>query len=724
MKVKIIFLTLIVLIQGFSINAAPPDEGMWLPMLVGRLNMADLQKRGFKLSAEEIYSVNKSSMKDAVVQIGGFCTGELISSQGLMLTNHHCAFSSIQYHSSVEHDYLTDGFWAKNHEAELACPEITASILVRMEDVTERIAKALSGLSDAEKAAKYLQVSKEIADEATKDSHYTARVRDMFAGNQHFLFVYEVFSDIRLVGAPPSSIGKFGGDTDNWMWPRHTGDFSMFRIYADKSGKPAAYSKENVPYTPKYFFPISLKGVQVNDFAMVYGFPGSTDRYQTASQLNLAVDEINPALIKGLGKRLEIMKKDMDASDEVRIKMADTYASLANSWKYYIGQNEGLKKLNVIKEKAMFESKFSTWAKTDATRTANYGNVISEIDSKTAKMKDMIKPFYYTQLTLLSPNILQLARTYGRLMRNLRDNPDKKEAIEANKKAIEANFETAYREYVPETDKKIFYEMLSLYHKEVPQEKQWPYIQEILKKYKAKTAEESFKKYVEDVFKKSQVVSLEKAKALYAKADLKTLQADPAITYWDKVASYFTTAIAPEFSKLNGELDELSKAYLKGMMEMEPSKKFYPDANSTLRVSYGTVRDYSPKDAVSFKHFTTMKGIIEKMDNTNEEFTVPDRLAELYKKKDFGQYGVDGDVPVGFITDNDITGGNSGSPVINGNGELIGVAFDGNWEAMTGDLVYDPMLKRTICVDIRYVLFVVDKYANSEHLVKEMKVIK
>ncbi len=708
---KKLFAIILLALVWFPSVFAGKDEGMWLPMLIGKLNHADMQKKGFKLTADEIYNVNQGSMKDAVVSLGGFCTGELISSEGLMLTNHHCAFSSIQFHSSVKDDYLTNGFWAYSKQEELSCPEVYASILVRMEDVTERMANAESKEKEM----------KAIIEEATKETHYTASVKEMFAGNQYVLFVYEKFLDVRLVGAPPSSVGKFGGDTDNWMWPRHTGDFSLFRVYAGKDGKPAAYSKDNVPYTPKYYFPVSLKGVKENDFAMVFGYPGRTDRYLVADALDYNVNAYNPALIKALGRHLEIMKKDMDASDEVRIKLADTYASMANGYKYYIGQTEGLKRMDVIPQMRKDNQAFAQWVNADAGRKEKYGNILSSLEQAYTGYKSKVPTSIYTNVGIGRTGIMRLAAGLSMVMNARKTQAD---AMGDRLEAMKGGLEEQFKDYVAATDQKQLAGALSLYYNELPKTSHAAAITNILKKYKGKTVEESFEKFAADLFKKSALGSKEKLAKLLENPTAKALEADPAIRFANELFTEVRAKLTPETMAFQGTLSTNYKLYQKAQMERSPEKVFYPDANSTLRMTYGTVRPYAPKDAVAYDYVTTADGILEKMDNTSEEFQVPEKLAKLLRDRDYGNYAENGKLVVCFLTDNDITGGNSGSPVINGNGEIIGCAFDGNWEAMTGDLVYDPAKKRTICVDMRYVLFIIDKYAGAQNLINEMKIVR
>lgn len=722
MNIKKIMFASLVALQAFSVKATDPDEGMWLPMLINK-NYDEMKKIGFKLSASDIYNVNQSSLKDAIVSMG-FCTGEMISADGLMLTNHHCGYGSIQYNSTVEHDYLTDGFVAKTRAEELQAPEIVASFLVRMEDVTPQILAATNGLSDAEKDAKMKEVTKSLTTEATKGTHYQAVVRDVFGGNQYLLFVYERFTDVRLAFAPPSSVGKFGGDTDNWMWPRHTGDFSIFRIYMGKDGKPAAYSKDNVPYKPKKHLNISMKGINEGDFAMIMGYPGRTNRYAFSREMQNAVERTNPAIIKLMGKRLEVMKADMDKSDDTRIKLAATYASLANSWKYYIGQNEGLIKLDVISGKQAAENEFNTFANsTDALKT-KYSSVMGNINTVYDELKMYSLRNSYYGLAGMAAVSIRMTDMVKPITEILKKAPVDEAALKIAVEKVKADLDATYKDYVPTTDQKVFAALLTIYFNDIPTAEQPALLAEVIKKYKGKTVEESFEKYAADVFKKSFITSKEKMNAFLESPSIKKIDADPLIQYVNKMTEYRSTFAAPVM-KLQASLAKEKKTYIAGLMEMNPNKLMYPDANSTMRITYGKVAGYTGKDAVVYNYYTTSKGLLEKYIPKNEEFDIPVKLVDLLKKKDFGQYtNSKGELPVAFLTDNDITGGNSGSPVINGNGELIGVAYDGNWEAMTGDLVFDKTFKRTIVCDIRYVLFIMDKYAGATNLVNEMSLVK
>ena len=713
-KLKQVLLGLLMLCStSLYATEPPPDEGMWLPMFIDRLNYADMQKMGLKLTAEEIYSVNRSSLKDAIVSLQ-FCTGSFISPEGLMLTNHHCAFSSIQFHSTVTNDYLANGFWAMNKGEEKHCPEISASILVRMDDVSAQ----LTGISDMNERRKKMQ---ELSKAAEENGKFTATVKEMFEGSEYYLFVYEKFTDVRLVGAPPSSIGKFGGDTDNWMWPRHTGDFSLFRVYANKNNQPAAYSPENVPYKPKHFLPVALKPLEMNDFAMVFGFPGRTNRYRTSSQLKIALEDINPALIKIFGKRLETMKSEMDKDRKVAIQLADQYASLANSYKYYIGQTEGLEKLKVADQKKQDEQKFLSWLNEYPQRKSKYGDALASMEKSVTENKKLNLHNVFYNYALFSIPSVQYSFGFMKLYTAMKASPDKKDAWNAMAEELKNGTAEHFKDYHKPTDERLFAEMLILYTQSIDAAEQPAFFADVRKKFKGKTDEETFRKYAADAYKRSKLTSKESTDALLSNLSLKALEEDPLFSFLNKAYDHYQTNLAPKVGPMNQTEKAALKSYIAGLREFQPDRKFYPDANSTLRLTYGKVIDYSPKDGVRYLPFTTLKGVAEKEKPKDPEFDVPAKLMDLYRKKDYGVYAVNGEMPVAFLTDNDITGGNSGSPVINGKGQLIGLAFDGNWEAMTGDLVFDKQYKRTISNNINYVLFIIDKYAGAGHLVKEMK---
>ncbi|MBU0488359.1 MAG: S46 family peptidase [Bacteroidetes bacterium] len=692
--------------------SAIADEGMWIPMLLGEKNYAEMQRLGLKLSPEQLYSINNASLKDAIVMLDhGSCTGEIISDQGLLLTNHHCGYGQIQAHSSVEHDYLTDGFWAKSKEEELPNPGKTVSFLVRIEDVTSKVLNGIKeGMSLTERDEKIAASINAITEGIKKEGQNEARVAEMFDGNEYFLFVYETYTDVRLVGAPPSAIGKFGGDTDNWMWPRHTGDFSLFRVYCSPDGKPAPYSKDNVPLKPKSHLPISVKGMKENDFAMIWGYPGSTSRYLTSWGIDLALEQTNAAIVKIREKKLAIMSADMDANAAVRIQYASKYARTANYWKYFQGQTKGLKKLNVLQEKRNIEEEFTIWIKKDPAREKKYGNVLPAISAYYAKVssdKSQLASVYYRE-TLPGCEIILFAFRMKGLLESL-----KKNDFDNVKKKYEDLAASYYKDYNLETDKKITKDLLGLIATDLPESLQPDIFKEIIKKHKG-----NFGDYVEKLYASSIYASLDNYTAFLKKPDLKKLENDPAHRLMESVLVQYRATSGVQ----DKDFDEATRLFAAGLQEMYPDRKFYPNANSTMRCTYGSVLDYFPADAVHYSWQTTLDGVIQKEDPTNDEFIVPAKLKELYNARDYGVYGENGKMPVCFLTNNDITGGNSGSPVINANGELIGTAFDGNWEAMSCDIAFVTDMQRTIACDIRYVLFIIDKYAGASNLIAEMEI--
>ncbi|MEZ5082376.1 MAG: S46 family peptidase [Bacteroidales bacterium] len=704
----------------------PPDEGMWLPMFVDRLNYTDMQQMGLNLTAEEIYSINNSSLKDAIVGLaseaspnGYFCTGEIVSDKGLMFTNHHCGYDIIQQHSSLEHDYLNDGFWAKNLNEELVNESLSASFLVKMDNVTDSIFNELSDtLSESDKRSKIREIRKELEKNASADGTFHVAVRSFFAGNEYYRFVYKVYTDVRLVGAPPSSIGKYGGDTDNWMWPRHTGDFSIFRVYAAPDGSPADYSEENVPLKPNHYLPVSLKGVQKDDFAMIWGYPGTTERYMTSYGVQYSLDHFNPAIIDLFGKRLEIMKSEMDADREVGIQYASEYASIANTWKYMIGQSRGVKNLKVVEKKKKIENDFSAWVEKDEARKEKYGNALSDIEASYKSQAEIIGPMIYYSLGLLGPSILLYTQEFGQLEEQLKNEKENPVAPQETAEVLKESIDEHFKNYSAPLDEKLMAGLFEMFANDVPKEMYPDFLIEIQKKYKGEYA-----KFAADLYAKSIFSSKEKVLAFLEKPSAKKISNDPAYLLTGKIMESMMGSQGTYMQAQSG-FGSAEKLFVAGLREMNPEKVYYPDANSTMRLSYGSVQDYYPADAIHYDFTTHLKGLMEKEDPTNDEFIVPDRLKELYEKKDYGRYGSDGKLVVGFLTTNDITGGNSGSPVINGNGELIGLAFDGNWEAMSGDIAFEPELQRTICVDVRYVLFIIDKFAGATNIIDELTIVQ
>ncbi len=713
-RIVIFFIGLLLLISP----ALRADEGMWLLPLLEKLNIGTMTRMGLKLTADDIYSINHSSLKDAVVIFGGGCTGEIVSDQGLLLTNHHCGYGAIQEHSSTEHNYLEDGYWAKNKDEELPNPGLSVTFLVRIEDVSDQILPALSDtMSEMNRQQKIEEVSKKIVKKVTDSTDYKAALRSFFSGNAYYLLVYEIYRDVRFVGTPPSSIGKFGGDTDNWMWPRHTGDFSVFRVYMSPNGKPADYSPDNVPLKPKHFLPVSLKGVHPGDFSMILGYPGGTTRYMTSYEINEVMNITNPNRVKIRGTRQKILWKDMMANEKVRIQYADKYSMSSNYWKFSIGQNQDLKKLNVKAQKTELEKKFRQWVAQEPVRQKKYGQALDLIKDAIGKRADSrFATQYISEALIRGSEVILFAYRSRRLEIALQSKDQKQidKAIQSAKKTA-AGF---YKNYNPPTDRKASMAMFSLFAQNVKPALQPDIFPGIRKKYK-----NNFNKYIDHLFDKSIFANEVRFNAFLEKPSLKKLKKDPAYDASQSIINKYLQLMNKE-SAYDAELSKGHRLYMAGLMEMFPNKIFYPDANFTMRLTYGTVEGYDPRDAVHYKYTTTLKGVMEKENPDNYEFIVPDKLKELYKAKDFGRYGENGIMPVCFITNNDITGGNSGSPVMNGNGELIGLAFDGNWEAMSGDIAFEPKLQRCIVVDIRYVLFIMDKFAGSRHLVDEMDVVE
>ncbi|MDR1583463.1 MAG: S46 family peptidase [Prevotellaceae bacterium] len=715
-KILLYFIVSIILIPQTR-----ADEGMWLLPLIEKLNIKNMKKAGFKLSAKDIYSINSSSIKDAIVIFGGGCTGEIVSGNGLLLTNHHCGYGAIQQHSSVENDYLKDGFWAKNKSEEKPTLGLSVQFLERIEDVTNQIVPALKDVSSEEKRSEIIsKLSDSIAQNAQNNLNYIrANVSSMFGGNDFYLVVYKVYSDVRLVGAPPSSIGKFGADTDNWMWPRHTGDFSIFRVYADASGNPADYSKNNVPLRPKHHLPISLKGFKEGDFAMIMGFPGNTQRYMTSWEVDEKISISNTNIIKIRGIRQKLMMEDMLADPKIKIQYAIKYSSSSNYWKNSIGMNKALEKLKIIDQKRAQEAQFASWTSSDSRREKLYGNALQLIQSAVKeRAKNLYARQYLSESVAHGCEIVSFASNFNGLYDMLKntETQDIQEIVAILKNSVEDFF----KNYNQSTDKKISAVMLKLYYDNVPQEDRPVIFDEIYNEYAG-----DFGKYIDDLFSKTFLLNKEKIEAFLNDPTIGVLENDIAT----KLSRYVLQKIR-EFQKEDEsnslKYKEGHRKYVAGLREMyEGVRPVYPDANFTMRLTYGKISGYEPQDARYFDYVTTDKGILEKEDPDNWEFVVPPKLKRLIESKNFGVYAMkDGHLPVNFIFDGDITGGNSGSPVLNAKGELIGTAFDGNWEAMSGDIAFEKNLQRCINLDIRYTLFVIDKYAGAKYLIDEMTIIK
>ena len=714
-------LNLILLITVLFFGSAVADEGMWLPSLIHKLNINDMKKAGLELSADDIYSINSSSLKDAVVALDrGSCTAELISKDGLLLTNHHCGFGEIQSHSSVEHDYLQDGFWAMSRDEELPNPGKTVSFLIRVEEVTDKVlADVNEGLTFDERNKKIGEVSKQLEKEAKGDTHYETYVRSFFNDNKYYLFVVETFRDIRLVGAPPQALGKFGGDTDNWMWPRHTNDFSMFRVYAGPDGKPADFSENNVPYQPKHFLPISIKGVEEGDYAMILGYPGRTNRYKTSYGVNYTMTVTNPVRVEVREKKLEIIDEYMRTSQKARIQYASKYARSSNYYKYSIGQNKGLKNLNVIAKKKAIEDKFTEWVNADNSRKEKYGEALSLIEKSYENPEASFAQEYISEALLRGPEIFMFAYRARPLLDLLEKPEENKSRIDRAIERMKGSLENYFKDYDAATDEKVAAELMKLYAENNDAKYHPGFFADVQKKYKG-----DFSKYASKMFAKTIFDNKEELEAFLDNPSLKTLKKDMAVLAAGDVFSTMRE-IGEIAGQTNEDMAKGRRLFVAGLMEMEKDKSFYPDANSTMRLTYGNVLDYNPRDGVTYNYFTTAKGYLEKEIPGDPEFDVPARMKELLLAEEYGKYAdADGTLHTCFITNNDITGGNSGSPVINAKGELIGIAFDGNWEAMSGDLAFEPDLQRCINVDIRFVLWVVDTYAGATHLIEEMNIVE
>ncbi len=687
--------------------------GMWIPSLLEGINEKEMQQLGSKLTAKDIYDVNNSSLKDAIVHFNGGCTSEIISPNGLLLTNHHCGYGAIQSHSSVENDYLKNGFWAKSYKEELANPSMTVTFIKRIEDVTSEVFLGVSdNMDEASKMKLINQNIQKVAATAQKEEWQKATVKSFYKGNQYVLFITEVFKDVRLVGAPPTSIGKFGADTDNWMWPRHTGDFSMFRIYADANNRPAAYSKENVPYKPNHYLPISLDGVEEGDFTLVFGFPGRTNEYLPAVGIDQIVNVLNPAKIEIRENALKIVDSYMRKDKAIKIKYASKFASIANYWKKWIGEKQGIEKSNAIEKKRELEKEFSKIVLEKdlvgyKTLLSDFERLYKEIENVSLARDYWIEVAYRNvELLSISFRLFQIEQAYLR---------GGEQSFKKARETTLARLKGTFKNYSAEVDKPVFRKLVGLYAKKAPEE----YVPSAMK-------EASFTKITNEIYANSKLTSFDKVKELLTgsgKEVSQKLNADIGYQFGKELHTIFYNKIEPKFQQLNLEISAVQKKYMKALMEVFSTKRFFPDANGTLRVTYGQVRGYKPRDAVYYEPVSYLEGVLEKYVPGDYEFDVPQKLQDLYKTKNYGQYGKNGKMPVNFLGTNHTTGGNSGSPTIDAHGNLIGLNFDRVWEGTMSDMNYDPAICRNIMVDIRYVLFIIDKYAGATNLIDEMTLV-
>lgn len=707
-------ITSIILLVSCTLFAQ--QGGMWIPSLLKGMNEKEMKSLGMKMSASDIYDVNHSSLKDAVPHFNGGCTAEVISPLGLLLTNHHCGYGQIQSHSTVENDYLQDGFWAKSFDEELPNKDLDVTFIISIHDVTKDVMNGIDALSNEAEKKKLIESNiQKVQTTFKRESWQNVMIRTFYEGNQYLLFVTETFEDVRLVGTPPSSIGKFGSDTDNWVWPRHTGDFAFFRIYADKNNRPAKYSKDNVPYKPKHYFPISIGGVEENDFTLVFGFPGKTQEYLPSYAVEQIVNELNPAKIEIRDKALKVADKYMREDQAIKIQYASKYASIANYWKKWIGESQGLKKSDAVKIKKDFEKDFVQKVK-NAKKESQYGNLLPQFE----KLYAEIAPYtlardYFMEVVLRNNELLQVGFQLYQFENVI--NSKGAQAYNDRKEVLLSRFEELYKDYNVLVDKGIFEEIIALYGKKAPSS----LTPDIIKN-------KDYVAFTNEIYSNTSLTSFEGIKKLFAndvEGFKKALANDKGYQLAKVLGENYFNNIAPVYDKINTEISGLQREYMKAQLDLYPNARIFPDANSTLRVTYGKVKGYEPKDAVKYEAVTYLDGVMEKYIPGDYEFDVPQKLIQLYNSKDFGRYAdKNGKLPVNFIGTNHTTGGNSGSPAIDAHGNLIGLNFDRVWEGTMSDIHYDPSICRNIMVDTRYILFVVDKFANAQRLINEMKIVK
>ena len=699
---------ILILLLVLQVNAQ--QGGMWIPSLLEGMNEKEMKSLGSELSAKDIYDVNHSSLKDAIVHFNGGCTSEIISDSGLLLTNHHCGYGAIQSHSSVEHDYLEDGFWAKTMNDELRNKGMVATLIIRIDDITKDVLKDIPASASLKEQQQLIdQHINKAKEKAKKETWQDLKVKSMFDGNQYLLFVTETFKDIRLVVAPPTSIGKFGSDTDNWMWPRHTGDFSLFRIYANKKNQPADYSEDNVPYDPKHFLPVSLDGISENDFTMVFGFPGRTSEYLPSVAIDQIVNKLNPPKIKIRDESLKIVDGYMRKDAKVKIQYASKYARIANYWKKWIGESQGLTKSKAVEKKQALEVEFQEKNKNNP----EYASLLTDFNKLYKDIEEVaVARDYWSEVVVRNVEILNASVKLYQFERKILKNPDK---LEEERTKLLNSYKGFYKNYSAQVDKDVFNKLVTLYKEESPQ----AYLSESLKNADISELSKS-------IYSNSSLTNLEAMTSMLSGSSdevIKKINEDSGYAFGKTLVDNYYQNISPKYQDLNLQIKAVQKVYMKALIETFPDERFFPDANGTLRVTYGKVKGYQPKDAVVYEPVSYLEGVLEKYQPGDYEFDVPEKLIELYNNKDFGDYAVDGKMPVNFIGTNHTTGGNSGSPVIDAKGNLIGLNFDRVWEGTMSDYNYDPEICRNIMVDARYILFIVDKFADSQRLIDEMKLV-
>ncbi len=716
---KFIYLVFALLTSSHFVLAG---EGMWIPVLLQQLNEQEMQQMGMRITAEDIYSINRSSLKDAIVLFGRGCTGEIISNQGLLLTNHHCGYGQIQRHSTLQNDYLKDGFWAMNQTEELPNPGLTVTMMVKMEEITEKVLDGVTNeMTESERNTIIKDNIKKITETADQESGLTTSIRPFYHGNQYYIIYNRIFKDIRLVGAPPSNIGKFGGDTDNWMWPRHTGDFSLFRIYVDKDGNPAEYHPDNIPYTPDFHLPISIKGIDEGDFTFVFGYPARTNQYLPAAAVHMITEVSNPARIALRQKRLEVFKRYSDTDPKIRIQYAAKDAGVGNAWKKMIGESKGIHRLHAIDRKQETETRFTEWAKTDPNLKKTYSELIPAFEQNYKQLEKLTLAMDYMNEAGMGIELFQLANRFRPLATELQKttiDPDKLQELETTLKSFIQSF---FKDYHQPIDREVAAALLALWTENQPEDFRPDFLNMIAQKGNVQAA-------VNNLFDKSMFTSpanIEKWMQLNPKKKLKKLGQDPVWQAISDIHSFSQSNLLQPIRAITASNDSLQRLYMKGLMAMQPGRRFYPDANFTLRVTYGKIEGYSPADAIYYSPYTTLDGIMEKENPDIFDYVVEDRLKELYHTGDFEPYAdTEGRLRIAFAASNHTTGGNSGSPVLNADGQMIGLNFDRCWEGTMSDLMYDPAMCRNISVDIRYVLFIIDKFAQATHLIDEMTIIR